>query len=220
MKIQACIFDLDGVIVDTAKFHFIAWRRMANALGFDFSEAKNERLKGVSRVESMKIILGWGGVDLSEADKQRWMAQKNDWYVEQVLNMDARDILEGALDFIEGVKQSGRQVALGSASKNASTVLKQVGLSGFFAAVVDGTQTTRSKPDPQVFELAAQRMGVDPANAVVFEDAYKGVEAAKNGGFMAVGIGEPEILNNADLVWPNFINHHITELESIFSPTA
>lgn len=214
MNIRACIFDLDGVIVDTARYHFIAWRRMANALGFDFGPERNEELKGVSRKGSMKIILEWGNIQLSDQEKDKWMARKNDWYLEQVHEMDASDLLEGALPFMESVKASGRQVALGSASKNAQTVLQQIGLSDYFAAVVDGTQTTRSKPDPQVFELAAQRMGAIPAQTIVFEDAFKGVEAAKNGGFYAVGIGQPTVLTNADLVLPDFVG---TDIEALIA---
>ncbi|MCB0641346.1 MAG: beta-phosphoglucomutase [Phaeodactylibacter sp.] len=217
MRIQACIFDLDGVIVDTARFHFVAWRRMANALGFDFDEARNERLKGVSRVGSMKLILQWGGISLSHAEREMWMQQKNEWYLEQVRGMGPQDILEGALEFLEAAKSSGLQVALGSASKNAQLVLKQVGLADFFSTVVDGTQTTRSKPDPQVFQLGAERMNCATDEVVVFEDAFKGIEAAKNGNFMAVGIGEPEVLTNADLVWPNFIDRTIQELENAFA---
>ena len=205
--IQAFIFDLDGVIVDTAKYHFLAWRRLANALGFDFDEKKNEELKGVSRMESLDRILGWGGISMIEEDKLKWAADKNEWYREHIKHMQDDEILTGVLPFLEACKQKGIKIALGSASKNARTILDQIGLRHKFDAIVDGTNITRSKPDPQVFQLGAEAMDVKPESTIVFEDAVSGVDAALAGGFYTIGIGSKENLGRAHHVIPNFIDH-------------
>ena len=210
--IKACIFDLDGVIVDTAKYHFIAWRRLANELGFDFTEEENEQLKGVSRMGSLELILEWGGVQLSEAEKQAWADKKNNWYREYILQMQPDEVLEGVLPFFDELHEKGILLGLGSASKNAGTIIEQVGLSGRFASIVDGLRATKSKPDPQVFLLGAAELGCHPAECIVFEDAAKGIEAALNGGFFAVGIGSPENLGHAHLVIPNFIGQTLDSL--------
>lgn len=204
--IEACIFDLDGVVVDTAKYHFIAWRRLANELGFDFTEKENEKLKGVSRMGSLDLILSWGGVELSDEEKNSWAETKNNWYREYILQMQTDEILEGVLAFFDELDQRGIPFALGSASKNASTILHQIGIADRFNTIVDGTKFTKSKPDPEVFELGAAAMNVKPANCIVFEDAPKGVEAALNGGFWAVGVGTPENLGHAHHVIPGFGN--------------
>lgn len=203
--IKACIFDLDGVIVDTAKYHFQAWRRLANELGFDFSEADNEQLKGVSRMESLEIILKWGGVALSDEQKIEWADRKNEWYKALISNMTPDEILPGVPEFLAQLQSNGIRIALGSASKNALPVIESIGLGPVFEVVIDGTQTTLSKPDPQVFRLGAQRLGLKPYECIVFEDAESGVEAALNGRFYAVGIGRPEVLGKAHLVIPGFV---------------
>jgi beta-phosphoglucomutase len=219
--IKASIFDLDGVLVDTARFHFIAWRRLANELGFDFDEKQNEKLKGVSRMGSLELILKWGNFQLTDAEKKKWAAQKNEWYREFILKMTAADILEGALPYLEATKQAGQKVILGSASKNTPTIIEKIGLEHFFDAVIDGNKTTRSKPDPQVFEMGADAVGAVPSDCIVFEDASKGVDAALNGGFWAVGIGKPEVLGHAHLVIPNFIGRTPLEIRDlVLTPTA
>ncbi|NUO00463.1 MAG: beta-phosphoglucomutase [Saprospiraceae bacterium] len=214
--IEACIFDLDGVIVDTAKFHFLAWRRLANQLGFDFTEAQNEKLKGVSRIQSLELILQWGGLTLGEPEKLALAEQKNDWYRDYILQMERGDILEGVEDFLTELKSRGLKIGLGSASKNAETILQRVGLMDVFEVVIDGNRHTRSKPDPEVFLTAAAVLGVPPERAIVFEDAEKGVEAALNGGFFAVGVGSPDVLGHAHYVIPGFAGVHFeTILEQI-----
>jgi beta-phosphoglucomutase len=205
--IKAFIFDLDGVIVDTAKYHFKAWRRLANALGFDFDEKKNEELKGVSRMESLDRILSWGGVAISEDEKITRAAQKNDWYREYIQHMDPEEILEGVMPFLNACKSAGLKMAIGSASKNTPTILDRINLSEYFDAVIDGNKIDRSKPDPQVFLMGAEAMGVHPSETIVFEDAVSGVDAALAGGFRAVGIGSEDVLGHAHLVIPNFIGH-------------
>ena len=212
MNPLACIFDLDGVIVDTARFHYTAWRRLANALGFDFTEAQNEQLKGVSRKESLEILLDWGGKVLEEAEKQKWLDLKNSWYLELVDSMDKGSVLPGTREFVEAVKSAGYRTALGSASKNALTILEKVGMSGIFEVVVDGNKTTRSKPDPQVFLRCAEELGVESRFCVVFEDAEAGIEAAGRAGMYAIGIGDAAVLKNADLVIPGLFAMSVDRL--------
>lgn len=202
--IQACLFDLDGVIVDTAKYHFKAWKRLCNDLGFDLTENENEELKGISRIESMEILLRNGGVSLSQNEKDTYLDQKNKWYLEYVDTMDKSEILPGVLPFLTSVKKSGRKIALGSASKNAMHILEKIGIVDYFDAIIDGTKVTRGKPDPQTFLLGAKATNTPPENCVVFEDAAAGIEAAKAGGMYAVGVGDPNILNLADRVIPGF----------------
>jgi beta-phosphoglucomutase len=211
-SIAACIFDLDGVIVDTAKFHFLAWRRLANELGFDFTEAQNEQLKGVSRIQSLELILQWGGISLDEPAKLALAEQKNDWYRDYILQMEPGDILEGVEDFLAELKGNGIKIGLGSASKNAETILQRVGLADVFEVVIDGNRHTKSKPDPEVFLTAAAALGVAPEQTIVFEDAEKGVDAALNGGFYAVGVGSPEVLGHAHYVIPGFAGLHFETL--------
>ena len=203
--IKACIFDLDGVIVDTAKYHFIAWRRLANELGFDFTEKENEQLKGVSRMGSLNLILKWGRISMSEKKKLEWAAIKNNWYREFILKMESDEILEGVLPFLAQLEAHHIKMAIGSSSKNARTILEQIGLIDRFEVIIDGTKIARSKPDPQVFQLGAEALGVLPQECIVFEDAAKGIDAALSGGFYAIGIGEEVNLGKADGVMPNFV---------------
>ncbi len=199
---KAALFDLDGVIVDTARYHYIAWREMANGLGFDITLEQNERLKGVSRMESLDIILGIGGVAVSEEERARLGTSKNQRYVELVSQMDSSEILRGAREYLELLRRRGVKIALGSASKNAGMILDSLGIRSLFDAVIDGTKVSKSKPDPEVFLLGAEAVGVEPAACVVYEDAAAGVEAAKAAGMSAVGIGLAENLPRADLVVP------------------
>lgn len=198
--IQACIFDLDGVIVDTAVYHYKAWKRLANELGFDFTEHDNEKLKGVSRTRSLELILEWGGVKKTEPEKEALAARKNKWYVEMIGHMTPDEVLPGAREFLEACENAGIKTALGSASKNSMTILEKTGITHFFSAVIDGNKVTRPKPDPEVFLKGAEELGVAPADCVVFEDAIAGVEAAINGGMKVVGIGSPDVLGKANMV--------------------
>lgn len=199
-RIDACIFDLDGVIVDTAKYHYKAWKRLANELGFDFTEEQNELLKGLSRTRSLEIILGIGGVVLSAEEQAIQAARKNDWYVDMIRHMQPDEALPGAREFLESLREAGVKTALGSASKNAGTILEKVGLAKLFDVVVDGNSVTASKPDPEVFLKGAAGLHADPAYCVVFEDAVAGIQAAKAGGMKAVGIGDAAVLNAADMI--------------------
>jgi len=211
-KISACIFDLDGVVVDTAKYHYIAWKSLANELGFDFTEEDNERLKGVSRMTSLDILLEIGGVELDEKTKLELADKKNKNYVEFILKMTPDEILPGVKDFFNELKAEGVKIALGSASKNAMTILNQLELTDYFDAVVDGTHVSNAKPDPEVFLKGAELLGFSPSECIVFEDAEAGVEAAINGNMRCVGIGSPEVLGKANIVVPGFVGFTMAQL--------
>ena len=211
-QVQGVIFDLDGVLVDTARFHYLAWKKLAENLGISFSHEQNEALKGVSRKESLEKILGWGNKVLTESEIEHWLTQKNNWYLEHIYEMDPREMLPGARDFLKMVHESPIKVALGSASKNAPLILDRLGVTHHFDAVIDGNRTSRSKPDPEVFQLGAEAIGLSPESVVVFEDAVAGVEAAKRAGMLAIGVGEPEVLSKADLVIPGFAHFGLSHL--------
>jgi len=213
--IQACIFDLDGVIVDTAVYHYQAWKRLANELGFDFTEEDNEKLKGVSRMASLDLILQWGGMEKTQAEKEELAARKNDWYVDMITKMTPAEVLPGAREFVESCKASGIKTALGSASKNSETILAKVGISHLFDVVIDGNKVSKPKPDPEVFLKGAEELHIAPRNCVVFEDAIAGVEAAKNGGMLAVGIGSAKTLVEADLVIGGLDQMNIEKLNDL-----
>ncbi len=212
---KACIFDLDGVIVDTAIYHFKAWKRLANKLDFDFTEEENEKLKGISRVRSLELILEWGGVQKTEAERLELATLKNDWYVEMINQMQAGEILPGVKEFLLSIQKAGYKTALGSASKNAAIILKKVRLLDFFDVLVDGNQVSASKPDPEVFLKGAEVLGIEPVNCVVFEDAIAGVEAAKAGGMKVVGIGSADVLKGADLVIAGLHEMNLEKLEKL-----
>lgn len=211
-KISACIFDLDGVVVDTAKYHYIAWKSIANELGFDFTEEDNERLKGVSRMTSLDILLSIGGVELDQKTKLELADKKNKNYLEYILRMAPDEILPGVKEFITVLRSNGVKIALGSASKNAMTILNQLELTDYFDVVVDGTHVSNAKPDPEVFLKGAELLKVAPSKCVVFEDAEAGVEAAINGKMKCVGIGSPDVLGKADMVVPGFVGFSINQL--------
>lgn len=204
---KAILFDLDGVIVDTAKHHYMAWKRCANELGFVFTEKDNERLKGVSRMDSMNILLEVGGISLPESKKQQLAQKKNEQYVEAIKQMDNNDILPGVTNFLTELKEANIPFALGSASKNAPVILKQIGLYDTFDAIVDGNVISQAKPDPEVFLKGAELLGVSPEDCVVFEDAQAGIEAGKQAGMYVVAVGDPDVLTGAD----DYI-HDLTEM--------
>lgn len=196
-EIKGVIFDLDGVLVDTAVFHFQAWKRLAQELGFDFTEIENEQLKGVSRIASLEKILNWAGVDASESEKIEMAERKNRWYLDLVEQMKADEILPGSLELLHWLKKNGYQVALGSASKNAPLILEKTGMISFFDVLVDGNSVSLSKPNPEVFLKAARDLKLLPEVCLVFEDAQAGVDAARAAGMNVIGIGSK--LNGTDL---------------------
>ncbi|UCH15291.1 MAG: beta-phosphoglucomutase [Bacteroidales bacterium] len=207
MKITTCIFDLDGVIVDTAKYHYLAWKRLAKEkFKKDFSIRDNEQLKGVSRVESLNILLRIFEENVPENEKQILTDLKNKWYVEYISKITPEEILPGVLKFLEDVKRNKLYMALASASKNARLLLDRIGLTHLFDCIVDGTVVTRAKPHPEVFLKCAELLEVEPQSCVVFEDAIAGVEAAHAGKMYAIGVGDKHILHKAEMVISSFEN--------------
>ncbi|AGC76109.1 beta-phosphoglucomutase [Nonlabens dokdonensis] len=204
MNKKAFIFDLDGVIVDTAKFHFVAWQRLAASLDINFTEEENEQLKGVSRVNSLKKILEWGNKEVSPEVFQAKMDQKNEEYLELIKTLDVNDILPGVHDFLLELKAKEQPIALGSASKNARPILEKLGIKDLFDVIVDGTNVTKAKPDPEVFLNACDQLGYNPQASVVFEDSVAGVQAANTAGMISIGLGDQSILNEADEVFAHF----------------
>jgi beta-phosphoglucomutase len=215
MWFKACIFDLDGVIVDTAKYHFLAWKRLADQMGINFTEHDNERLKGVSRMASLEIILEIGGKTLPQSEKEKLADIKNRWYVEYISRMTPDEILPGALEFVRELKMKNYKVALGSASKNTPMILNRVEMADIFDAVADGNTVRRAKPDPEVFMKASSILGVEPGRCIVFEDASAGVEAALNAGMTCVGIGSSKILKDAHLVVGGLNEMNINKIYSL-----
>ncbi|RPJ22059.1 MAG: beta-phosphoglucomutase [Chloroflexi bacterium] len=199
---RAAIFDLDGVIVNTAKYHYLAWKCLANEYGFDFTEADNERLKGVSRTQSLEILLEIAGLTFDDSIKAQMAVCKNEWYVDYIRHMDASEIMPGAIDYLQRIRAKGIKTALGSASRNAPLILERLGISALFDVIVDGNKVIKAKPDPEVFLRAANELGIPPASCIVFEDAEAGIEAARRAGMGAVGIGNTHTLKEADIVIP------------------
>jgi beta-phosphoglucomutase len=201
MKRKAFIFDLDGVIVDTAKYHYLAWKNLANSLGFDFTEEQNEQLKGVSRVKSLEILLDIGKVTLSEERKAELLVEKNTEYLEFVNQMTSQEILPGVTNVLDFLDAHTIKYALGSASKNAPLILEKVGLLQRFSAIVDGNDVSKAKPDPEVFLIAAQKLNADPTNCIVIEDAIAGIQAANKANMTSIGIGNNNVLHEATYVF-------------------
>ena len=217
MKIRACLFDLDGVVVDTARYHYLAWKKIADYLGFDFSEKDNERLKGVSRMESLDILLEVGKIKVNHRTKEELAATKNSLYISFIQNMTPEEILPGVIGFLDELRNGGVLIALGSASKNAMSILDKINIIQKFDAVIDGNKISKAKPDPEVFLKGAAELGVDPGDCLVFEDAQAGIDAARNGGMHIIGIGQPENLKNADYVIPGFKKMNLDQLRTWYS---
>lgn len=215
MDVKACIFDLDGVIVDTAKYHYIAWRNIARDLGFEFTEMHNERLKGVSRMRSLEILLEVGGIQLDQETKEALAERKNKEYLEYIMRMTPDEILPGAREFLEEVRLVGLRTALGSASRNSMTILNRLKITGLFDAIIDGNKVTKAKPDPEIFLKGAEELGIHPRHCVVFEDAEAGIEAALAAGMKCIGIGDPRILGKANAVIPGFRDFYLDKLYSL-----
>ena len=204
MTKKAFIFDLDGVIVDTAKYHYLAWKKIAYELGIEFTHDHNELLKGVSRVRSLDIILGLGKVEASQAQKDQWLIQKNEDYLSYLVDMDQSEILPGVMTVLEFLKANHQPIALGSASKNARPILEKTGILSYFDAIVDGNDVSNAKPDPEVFLQAAQKLGISNENSIVFEDSVAGIQAANIASMTSIGIGEASILNEAKFNFQDF----------------
>lgn len=215
MHTLACIFDLDGVLVDTAKYHFLAWKRLADKLGIHFTEEDNERLKGVSRLDSLEIILEIGKRDLNSRLKEENATLKNDWYVSYISKMTPDEILPGSLEFLNELRLAGIRTAIASASKNTPLILDRVGIRNLFDAVADGNIVFKTKPDPEVFVKASELLGINPAHCVVFEDAIAGVEAARKAGMFCIGVGSKDVLTDAHVVIRGLYEMNIGKLKKI-----
>ena len=195
--IKGVIFDLDGVIVSTDDCHYRAWKLMADREGIDFDRAVNERLRGVSRMDSLEIILERATKAYTQAQKDAMAARKNEDYATLIGKLTPEDTLPGAREALAALKAKGVKIAIGSSSRNTPLILKQIGLQNAFDAVADGNQITHSKPDPEVFLLAAKLLGLPPADCLVAEDADAGVEAALAGGMKALGVGSAAVNTQA-----------------------
>jgi beta-phosphoglucomutase len=215
MTKKAFIFDLDGVIVDTAKYHFLAWQKLAQELGIEFTPEHNEELKGVSRVRSLDIILALGNIEASQEDKNKWLTQKNEDYLSYLVDMDESEILPGVLPVLEFIKEKNQLIALGSASKNARPILEKTGILPFFDAIVDGNDVSNAKPDPEVFLRAAQLLNVSNENAIVFEDSVAGIQAANSANMISVGIGDAAILHEAKYNFKDFTFMDLAFIEAL-----
>lgn len=215
--IRGLIFDLDGVLVDTAKYHYLAWRRLASELGFEFTERQNEALKGVSRMASLEILLEAGDMRgrFSPLEKEELAARKNGWYVDLISRMTPDEILPGVEAFLDEARRGGLKIALGSASRNAPMILARTGLACSFDTVVDGSMVEAAKPDPQVFLSGARMMSAEPSDCVVFEDAEAGIEAAIRAGMRSVGVGRSETLVRATARIEGFEGFTVKRLKEI-----
>ncbi|MGM0547075.1 MAG: beta-phosphoglucomutase [Bacteroidota bacterium] len=202
---EACIFDLDGVIVETSDAHFKAWQRLAESLGISFGQEFNEQLKGVSRRKSIEKILAIDDRELSEDEIQRLMDKKNGWYQDAIAELTPDDILDGVPEFLKALEKMGIPIGIGSSSKNAPYIIDYLQLNDTFEVIIDGNKVENTKPDPEVFLKGAKALNAGPQKTIVFEDAASGVKAANRGGFISVGIGSEEYLGEADLVIENFV---------------
>ena len=211
MNKKGFIFDLDGVIVDTAKYHFLAWKRLAKSLDIDFTEEDNEQLKGVSRVKSLEKILSWGNKIISEDQFRELMAKKNEEYLSYIAEMGGDEILPDVPRVLHTLIEKQQPISLGSASKNARTILERVDLKKYFDAIVDGNDVSKAKPDPEVFLIAAKLLKIRPEDCIVFEDSVAGVEAANVANMISIGIGNKSVLGHANYVFKDF-----TEISEAF----
>lgn len=215
---QKCfIFDLDGVIVDTAKYHYLAWQKIAQQLGIEFTPEHNEELKGVSRVRSLDIILNLGNIEATQEEKNGWLVQKNEDYLSYLVTMDESEILPGVLPVLIYLKENNQKIVLGSASKNAKPILEKAKIIDYFDAVVDGNDVTNAKPDPEVFIQGAKKVNFSNEKCIVFEDSVAGIQAANIAGMTSVGIGEQSILHEAQFVFPDFTHIDLNFIQNLIN---
>ena len=215
MNKKAFIFDLDGVIVDTAKYHFLAWQKIASELGIEFTPEHNENLKGVSRIRSLDLILELGNIQASQEDKNKWINQKNEDYLSYLVDMNFSEILPGVMPVLEYLKENNQGIALGSASKNARPILEKTGILSYFNVIIDGNDVTNAKPDPEVFVQAAKGLQIANENAIVFEDSVAGIQAANAAKMVSIGIGEANVLHEAQYIFKDFTYMDLSFIESL-----
>lgn len=217
--LQAFIFDLDGVITDTAEFHYLAWKALGEELGISFTREFNEELKGVSRMDSLEKILALGNRenDFSLKEKEALATKKNEHYVRLIANISPDDILPGIKDLITEMKENGYRLGLASVSKNAFTVMDSLGLTGEFDVIVDAATIAKGKPNPEIFLTAAKLLNVDPSACIGIEDAAAGVDSIKDAGMFAVGIGSEDSLRKADLIYSSTEELSLSDIINAFS---
>ena len=214
--IKGFIFDLDGVITDTAELHYDAWKKLADEMGWEFDRDVNEKLRGISRMDSIKVIMDHNGLSLDENTIVELATKKNDIYVNSLDGMTQEDYLPGARELLTHLRSEGFSVALGSASKNANKVLQQLKATHYFDVIGDGNSVSKSKPAPDIFLFASEKLGLRPENCIVFEDAEKGIDAAKAGNFHSVGIGPEERVGHADIRFDTMKEATLFEVKSHF----
>lgn len=215
IKTKGFVFDLDGVLVDTAKYHYLAWKKFAEEFNYDFTEEENEEFKGVSRKRCLEILLNKVGVEASQDQIDQWLIQKNEDYLSYISEMNPSEVLPGVKDFLDSLKSKGIPMAVGSASKNAVPILEKVELLSYFTDIIDGNKVSKAKPDPEVFVLAAKALHVKAEDTIVFEDAIAGIQAANAAGMLSIGVGDQNVLCEADYNIENFndiTNEFLTEL--------
>ncbi len=217
MSKKGFIFDLDGVIVDTAKYHFLAWKKLANEIGIDFSIEQNEQLKGVSRVKSLEKILAWGNKEVSQDKFMELMAKKNTDYLDFIASMKEDEILPDVPKVLNHLIDKNQAIALGSASKNARNILRKVNLIEQFEVIVDGNDVTKAKPDPEVFLNAANSLKIKAKDCIVFEDSVAGVQAANKANMVSIGIGEKDVLHEASYVFKDFTEISVAFIEKLIN---
>jgi beta-phosphoglucomutase len=218
MTLRAFIFDLDGVLTDSAEYHYLAWKRLADEQGIPFSRLDNEALRGVSRRESLTLLLK--GLSISEETAQDWMERKNNYYIEFIRQMNPSDLLPGALQLLQEIRKAGLKIAIASASKNADDVIERIGLLGAVDILCDGYSVNEPKPSPELFLYAARKLGIPPSECVVVEDATVGIQAAHAGGMRAIGLGPPERVGNAELILPSIYNHPLADILAALGETT
>jgi len=213
----SALFDLDGVIVDTAKYHFLAWKKIASNFGYELSKENNEKLKGVSRPKCLKIILELSNFDLNENSFSYYLNKKNEIYLEYIKNINSENLLPGISEALNYLKEKNIKIGIGSASKNAIFILEKLKLVQFFDVIIDGNQIVNSKPDPEVFLKGSKALGVLPETCVVFEDSDSGIQAAKAAKMTAIAIGTPEKFSNYDFCFTNFLKIVKSDLDNLFT---
>ncbi len=215
-NLKACIFDMDGVIIHSADFHFEAWRKLAKERGIVLEEQLKPLLNGLDRESSLEIVLNKESLKLNEEEKLALIEKKNNWYLQSIANLKQKDLLKGALPFLKECRSRNIKIALGSRSRNARFILEKTEILSYFDAVVDGNQVKRFKPNPEVFLKGAALIGVEPNEAVVFEDSVSGMKAARSGGFFCVGIGDSEKFPEANHVIDGLHQMNLEKLRSLF----
>lgn len=215
--IGGLLFDLDGVLVDTAKYHYLAWKQIADMLKIPFSEKENERLKGISREESFEILLSLNNCQLSPQEKEVYCEKKNKLYKAYLEQLQAEEVLPGVRSFLQEASMNGYRIGLGSASKNSLYILEKLNLLPWFHVIIDGTKVTQAKPNPEVFQRGAKALGLPSNECLVFEDSEAGIEAAHRAGMKAVGIGSREKLPEADMILRGFQGTSLKEVIDVIN---